>query len=203
MGEFGTNCYAVESEGKNAVMIDCPCMADRLFEQLGKYGLSLKKILLTHGHIDHIMAAAELSALTGAEIYIHEEDLPKITDTQLNLAAQFGMEYSPAEKVKTFTDGDRITQDELAFTVMHTPGHTPGSVCFFIDDIMFSGDTIFAGSIGRTDFSDGDFIAMSKSLAKIKAIEGEYTVLAGHGPQTTLSQEKRSNMYLLGRPAGY
>lgn len=203
MGEFGTNCYAVESEQKNAVMIDCPCMADRLYGQLQKYGLTLKKILLTHGHIDHILAAGELSRLTGAEVFIHEDDLPKITDTRLNLAEEFGIPYTSIESVKTFADGDTLTLDEVEITVLHTPGHTPGSVCFFAEDFLFSGDTLFAGSIGRTDFIDGDFVAMSKSLAKLNEIEGEYTLLAGHGPQTTLSAEKKTNMYLLGRPLGY
>lgn len=202
MGQLGTNCYVVESELHNGIMIDCPCMAQSLYEQLDKYGVTLKKILLTHGHIDHIGAAAELSALTGACVLIHHEDRNMLCSKTLNLAAEFGMDYTQPEHIHTFDDDALITLDELSIAVMHTPGHTPGSCCFFVDEFMFSGDTLFAGSIGRTDFSGGDMLKMGSSLRSINEIPADYRVMPGHGPETRLSAEKQNNLYLSGRIMG-
>ncbi|MGN0675297.1 MAG: MBL fold metallo-hydrolase [Oscillospiraceae bacterium] len=204
-GVFAVNCYIVVTEAKNAVMIDAPWGAERLLAEIEKQGAKLKKILLTHGHCDHIESLAEIAEKTGAEVYIHTLDEPKLTDPYTNLseffAAYLDESAKPYDKAHCVSDGDVITQDELSFTVMHTPGHTSGSVCYIADDVIFSGDTLFKNSIGRTDMPDGNYKALSESLKKLESFKGEhddYRLLSGHGDDSTLNCEKRSNPFLNG-----
>ena len=202
MGMFAANCYIVISETGNAVVIDAPDSADNIIAEAEKNGASIKKILITHGHCDHIDALAELAEKTGAEVFIHTLDAPKLTDPQMNLSNYFSdVLEKPADhydKAVTVSDGDVITQDELSFKVLHTPGHTSGCVCYIIDDVMFSGDTLFRGSIGRTDMPDGNYSVLSKSLAMLTEIEEDYRVLSGHGEETSLEREKQLNPFLGG-----
>ena len=161
MGAFGVNCYAVVSEKKNAVLIDAPCNADGIIGMMKENGFTLKKILLTHGHFDHIGAAEELREKTGCEVYIHSNDASKLSNQTMNLSAFFRMPpVDPVEEYKTLSHNDIIEQDELKFRVMLTAGHSSGSVCYIIDDIIFSGDTLFRLSAGRTDMRDGNFQAL-------------------------------------------
>lgn len=202
MGMFAANCYIVISETGNAVVIDAPDSADNIISEAEKNGASIKKILITHGHCDHIDALAKLAEKTGAEVFIHTLDAPKLTDSQMNLSNYFSdVLEKPADhydKAVTVSDGDVITQDELSFKVLHTPGHTSGCVCYIIGDVMFSGDTLFRGSIGRTDMPDGNYSVLSKSLAMLTEIEEDYRVLSGHGEETSLEREKQLNPFLGG-----
>ena len=202
MGMFAANCYIVISETGNAVVIDAPDSADNIIAEAEKNEASIKKILITHGHCDHIDALAELAEKTGAEVFIHTLDAPKLTDSQMNLSNYFSDVLEKPEdhydKAVTVSDGDVITQDELSFKVLHTPGHTSGCVCYIIDDVMFSGDTLFRGSIGRTDMPDGNYSVLSKSLAMLTEIEEDYRVLSGHGEETSLEREKQLNPFLGG-----
>ena len=194
-----TNCYIVASQQNNAVLIDAPADADYIIEQLEFYGVTLKKIFITHGHFDHIGAVADLVEKTGCEVYIDIFDKNKLSDNSGALANLFRIAgyRSYTGEVNTFNDGDILTLDELEFKVMETPGHSSGSVCFICQDNIFTGDTLFAKSQGRTDFPDGDEELMKKSLAKIASIEEDLHVYPGHMSTSTLKEEKRFNPYLI------
>lgn len=196
LSEIGTNSYIVETESKNAVLIDAPADADYIISQLREYGLNLKKILLTHGHIDHTGAVCDLAYKTGCEVYIHSADNSKLYDAELSLSNFLGIHLKPYRNAKTFDDGDIIVQDELEFEAVSTPGHTSGSVCYICGDVMFSGDTLFYRSVGRTDMVDGDSETLIKSLNKLKEIKFDYTVYSGHGAPTSLADEKAFNPYM-------
>ena len=198
VGMLSVNCYIVVSDSQNAAVIDPGGEAERILDYLQTNKLTLKRILLTHGHIDHIGAVKVLKDRTGAEIYIHDLDAEMLNDPVKNLASPFRMAYQPVSPDHTFSDGSRISLDEITFTVMHTPGHTKGSSVFLTGTTMFSGDTLFQGSIGSTDFYGGDYEAMQRSLKKLSELETDYTVLSGHGEKTTLGEEKKYNPYLGG-----
>jgi len=203
-GMFAVNSYLVVSEKNNAVLIDAPEGAEGILAEIENQGVKLNKILLTHGHCDHIESVAVLAEKTGAEVFIHTNDAPKLTDSYLNLSEYFSMymdEVTHYEHGICVDDGDTIIEDELTFTVFHTPGHSSGSVCYILDDVMFSGDTLFRDSIGRTDMPDGNPIKLFASLKTLEQFEGrhgDYRLLAGHGPESTLNREKLLNPYLRG-----
>ena len=192
-----TNSYIVASNSNNCVLIDAPDDAGYILEQIGLFGLLLKKIFLTHGHFDHIGAVAELVRRTGCEVYIHQNDLARLADGDASAGRVFGI--SGAEgfaEGKPFGDEDVLTLDELEFDVLHTPGHTPGSCCFIVKDCMFTGDTLFARSIGRTDLPGGDMAQMHRSLKKILDLGGDLKIYPGHMKVTSLDKEKKLNPYL-------
>lgn len=192
-----TNSYIVVSEKMNAVLIDAPDDAEYILNCLKEAGVVLKKILLTHGHCDHINAVAELVKATGCEVYIHELDNKMLRGSEDNLGLYINSEpCNTYDKAITVKDGDRIDLDEITFGVMHTPGHTPGSVCYIADGCMFSGDTLFCCSIGRTDFPGSNINDMKDSLKKLAALEDDYRLLSGHGESSMLSYEKEDNAYL-------
>lgn len=195
----GTNSYIVAGEQGNAALIDAPDDADYILSELQARKLTLKKILLTHGHFDHIGAVSELADLTGCEVYVHEADISKLTDVNGSLVTHFGLnEFNEYKNAKAFKDGDIINMDELEFRVIHTPGHTSGSVCFAVGDDMFTGDTLFARSIGRTDMPDGNISQMMNSLKKLASFNKNYNVYPGHMSATTLEYEKKYNPYMRG-----
>ncbi|MGN0666868.1 MAG: MBL fold metallo-hydrolase [Huintestinicola sp.] len=201
LSSFGVNSYIVVSETGNGVLIDAPDDAGYILKTLREKNIRLKKLLLTHGHFDHIAAAAEIVRQTGAHVYIHKADAPKLSDSRLNLTDFFHLpDVEPVYGENTVSDGDVITQDELSFQVLHTPGHTSGCVCYIIDDIMFCGDTLFKGSIGRTDTPDGNFEVLDNTLKMLYEFKGryeDYVLCSGHGPTSKLSTEKKTNPYLI------
>ena len=193
-----TNSYLVASEKGNAVLIDAPADAGYILEQVEFYGLTLKKIFLTHGHFDHVGAVADLVDATGCEVYISVFDKDKLYDEEGMLVHHFmvrGYKKYTGDVI-TFTENDILTLDELEFDVLETPGHTRGSVCFICEDSMFSGDTLFARSCGRTDLPDGDPDAMKRSMKKIYDLGGNLKVYPGHMQLTTLDAERKYNYYL-------
>lgn len=208
-GIFAVNCYLVISEAGNAALIDAPEGAERILAAAEKNGAKIKKILLTHGHCDHIESLAEIAERTGAEVYIHELDAGKLTDNYTNLSeffAGYQESVTPYSGAACLSDGDTVELDELTFTVLHTPGHSSGSVCYVIDDVMFSGDTLFKNSIGRTDMPDGNQIALFDSLKLLEDYRGEhedYRLLSGHGAESTLKRERDSNPFLNGNMFDY
>ena len=192
-----TNSFVVTDDLDSCVLIDAPDDADYIMETLSSLGLTLDKILLTHGHFDHIGAVADLIEKTGCKVYIHSGDLQKLKEGDAMLGRFFGASgFKPVHDAETFEDGDVIREGELEFTVLHTPGHTSGSCCFMIGDCLFTGDTLFRRSIGRTDMPDGNYDLMKRSLERLCYLNGSFTVYPGHMGTTTLEEERHYNPYL-------
>ena len=191
VGQLGTNCFLLIDEETNcAALIDPGDNATQLAELVRANAVTLTHILLTHGHYDHTTAAPALAKeFPEAKVYIHELD-----------ADGTGIQERPmrgaVENLHFYADGDTVKVGNLPLNVLHTPGHTPGSVVLTVEDVMFSGDTLFAGSCGRVDFPGGDAQAMLRSLKRLYQLEGDYTVLPGHMEGSTLRRERASNMYM-------
>lgn len=187
LGDYQTNCYAVWEDGsKSCCVIDPGYEPETVFAFLSREGLTLEAILLTHGHFDHVGAVRDLVAETGCRVFIHPEDLS--LPTMLTAGT---IPYTD-----TYGEGSVLNLAGLTFRVLHTPGHTPGSVCLLTGDTLFSGDTLFAGSCGRTDLPGGSRAKMMDSLKRLSSLEENYRVLPGHGPGSTLLDEKQYNPYL-------
>lgn len=187
MGAYQTNCYIIhEQHSAGCCVIDPGCNPETILDTLDALGLTLEAILLTHGHFDHVGAVRDLAADTGCQVYICAEDLA------LPQQLTAGVLYH----TQTYAEGTRLHLAGLDITVLQTPGHTPGSVCLLIDDTLFTGDTLFAGSCGRTDLPGGSWEQMRRSLDRLASLEPNYWVLPGHGESTSLSDEKKHNPYL-------
>ena len=197
VGMLQANCYLVAEAGGDAVVIDPGAEAERIIEAVRSRDLKVKHILLTHVHFDHMQAAADVAAATGADILAPEGDWPALTDPQLSLCHMLpgggSQTLSAAGKLR---DGEVVEAGKLRLTVLHTPGHTPGSCCFLCGDVLFTGDTLFRGSVGRTDFPGGSYDALKRSLDRLAALPGDYTLLPGHDDATTLAEERAGNPYM-------
>ncbi|MEG0508088.1 MAG: MBL fold metallo-hydrolase [Eubacterium sp.] len=198
VGPMASNCFIAWDENtKDAVIIDPGFEDDRIMETVNKHGLKVDKILLTHGHFDHIGGLEKTKALTGAKVYIYVDDADTLTSAGKNLSTMVGkpMNLAPADVL--LHDGDEIKiSPEITFKTLHTPGHTEGSCCFIADDVIFSGDTLFQGSIGRTDFPGGNYGQMMNSLNKLVHYNSDMTVLPGHGEDTDIAYEKARNPFI-------
>lgn len=188
----GSNSYIVTEDGKDAVVIDPS--GENVSERLEVLSLNCKYVLLTHGHFDHVGGCKTL-ADTGAKIYCGEEEKDLIFSPEyLNM---FGGVYVPKFEVdKTVKGGEKLNLCGLPVEVMAASGHTKGGVCYIINDCIFTGDTLFQGSVGRCDLPYGDFNKLSKSLAKLNALKGDYKLYCGHGDDSTLDIERKYNPYL-------
>ena len=185
LGAYQTNTYIVENGG-HCVIIDAGYAPEVILRFLRDHNLMADAILLTHGHFDHVGAVRDLAAELGCPVYLHEKELsmpPMMT-------------AGPLYYTHTYGEGDRLRLAGIAFRVLHTPGHTPGSVCLIAENHLFSGDTLFAGSCGRTDLPGGDWATIRKSLTRLAGMENDYLVHPGHGESTTLAQEKQYNPYM-------
>lgn len=189
VGILQTNCYILSKNGK-AIIIDPGAKAERILAALGD--LDLVAILLTHAHFDHIGAINDILSVKNVPVYLHEDDVPLMADPTLNYS--FPKRFIVEQP--TINYPSVLTLGEFRFEVLETPGHTDGSICLIIDDLMFSGDTLFMQSIGRTDLRTGNPTKMKQSLKKLKALDQNYTVYPGHDDPTTLSEEKAHNIYL-------
>lgn len=195
ISDCGANCYLVKTSC-SALVID-PFEADgRAVDFLNENDLQNKYILLTHCHFDHILGANELRELTGAKIAIGEKDAKGLSDPGLSLSGFVGLPQEPFSADILLSDNEILNLGDTAVKVIHTPGHTLGSVCYILEDVIFSGDTLFKGSIGRTDFPTGNFSALKESLNRLKGLEKDYVIYSGHGAPTTLFSEIQSNPYM-------
>jgi glyoxylase-like metal-dependent hydrolase (beta-lactamase superfamily II) len=203
VGPLQCNCYIVGDPGtREAIVIDPGDDADRLAESLAAKELTVTAIVATHAHFDHIVAAERLRALTGAPFYLHAEDKPLLAWMQESGRLFLGMELPPPPEVDTEArEGDRLQAGSVGLEVVHTPGHSPGSISLITNGAVFSGDTLFAGSIGRTDLPGGDTQALLDAVKdKLFRLDGGLVVYPGHGPATTLGAEQETNPFV-GRQA--
>ena len=201
LGVFASNCYiAAARAGDAAVVIDSGEGAGEVIkERLAAHGLRLEALLLTHGHIDHIWGAADVADAAGVPAYIHPDDRYMLDDpgAALGRMGMGKMQIATPADVRDLADGDRFRFGDLEIEVRHTPGHTPGHCVFVTNGILFSGDLIFQGSIGRTDFPGGDLDQLLSGIrAKLWPLTDETAVYPGHGPPTTVGVEKRTNPFL-------
>lgn len=187
LGDYQTNCYIVHEENStDCLIIDPGYEPEIISSYLEENGLTPEAILLTHCHFDHVGAVKDLAAQYDCKVFLDKKELtmpPMLTNGPLYYTDGYG-------------DGDTLTLAGIPIQVLETPGHTPGSVCLIMEDTLFSGDTLFAGSCGRTDLPCGDARAMRDSLRRLAALSENYRVCPGHGPSSTLNREKQTNPYL-------
>jgi glyoxylase-like metal-dependent hydrolase (beta-lactamase superfamily II) len=199
-----TNAYIVASEADGlAVLVDAPPDPERVGAVVAEHGLAVMGILLTHGHIDHSGGSGALAVSTGASVYVHPDDDFLTLHPSEQLAAMFGMtppgSYDLPSRYESLADGQTLDLAGLSFEVRHTPGHTPGHCCFLVADqeTLFSGDQLFAGSVGRYDLPRGDGPTLFRSMRdKVMTLDDDVRVLPGHGPETTIGRERRTNPFL-------
>lgn len=193
VGQIGTNCYLLEDpDAKTCAVIDPGDNADGIDREIRKAGLSLAMILITHGHFDHVLAVPGLlTKWPDVPVYIHKREV-----NWEGKGDQY-MLLGPVPNIKTVGEGDVIDFAGHPIQVLHTPGHSPGSLCYLVGDILFAGDTLFAGSCGRTDFIGGSVSQILASLKRLAGLEGNLRVCPGHDRLTSLDAERAHNPFVL------
>lgn len=198
LGSLGTNCYIVNAETTNqCYIIDPGAEGESLVKALKDNEMKPLGVLLTHGHGDHIGGVQAIVDAFHIPIYIHKADEEFLTDPSLNLSAHMGLDIRVTGEVKLIKEDDVISWDGLSFTVIETPGHTPGGVCFYGEGILLAGDTLFQNSVGRTDFPYSNFKDLEKGIKeKLYVLPDDTTVYPGHGPETSIGLEKQYNSFV-------
>lgn len=197
---FGSNAYLLISNGVG-LLIDTGGHEEMILSFLKEKDIKLKTIIYTHGHVDHILGTSLLKEETGASLMIHREDGPMLTDSKKNLSFYLSgmggdVEGPPADHL--LEDGERQELEEIELKVLHTPGHTPGGIALLGDGILFSGDTLFAQGVGRTDFPGGSMETLMDSIkSKILTLDDSTCVYSGHGPESTVGRIKQENPFIL------
>ena len=197
VGSMEVNCYVVfGTEFKEAVVIDPGADADKILQVIEDKQLTVQSVINTHGHVDHIGANQEVIEATGAELLLHKADAEFLTDPELNFSTQLGREVISPTADSLLEEGSAVTTSDFKLEVIHTPGHTPGGICLQGEEVLFTGDTLFAMGIGRSDFPYASREELRNSLDKLMQLTGNLQVYPGHGPLSTLEKVKKKNMYL-------
>jgi len=202
VGPLETNCYlAIDANTKDALLIDPGADANELLAILDDEKVDLRGVILTHGHGDHIGAVAKIIAEKNVPLWIHSDDAAMLTDSEKNLSAMLGLSVTSEHPYSLFADGDILQSGSIQVKVLHTPGHTRGGVSFFIQNennpILFSGDTLFKGDVGRCDLPGGSWETLRKSiLDKLYVLPDNTVVYPGHGLSSTIGNEKITNNYV-------
>lgn len=196
LGSYQTNCYIIFNKENEAIIIDPGAQADDILKAVEERNLKVTKILLTHAHPDHFGALEEVRNALNVPAYIHHIDEEMLEKRSGELSSMLGIKSEPLTADKLLNDGDVIKFGDKDIKVIFTPGHTPGGVCYLIDNILFSGDTLFQGSIGRTDLPGGDYDVILNSLKNLIKLPDDTIVLPGHGPESQISFEKLNNPFI-------
>lgn len=196
VGPLQANCVIVADEAsQKAMVVDPGDEPDMITGTINAMGLTVEIIVCTHGHFDHMGVVGDVKKETGARVAIHRDELELYRGAQ-DLAAFWGHSLdAPPEPDILLSEGDTLTIGDLSFNILHTPGHSPGGICIYGENMVISGDTLFMGSIGRTDFLGGDMEKMKQSFRRLMTLPEGTNVLPGHGPATTIGREKRENMF--------
>ena len=196
VGPLESNCFIVGDErSKRAMIVDPGDEPDRIMSAVGEEGFSVDYLVCTHAHFDHVGAVPDVRKETGAKILVHKDELD-IYHAARDMAAFWGYDMEPLPEPDLLVkDGDEIKLGALLFRVLHTPGHSPGGACLFGEGVVITGDTLFAGSVGRTDFHGGDMTMLKQSFGRLLALPPDTKVLAGHGPASTIGRERSENFF--------
>ncbi len=196
VGELSENCHILIDNRGDCLIFDPGDEAERIIGEIKSQNLSPKAVLLTHGHFDHIMATNSIKKEFNIPVIIGECDEEMLSDDLKNASALIGFHVDKIIADKKVNDNEVIDIGSFRIKVISTPGHSKGSVCYVIDNLMFSGDTLFKNSVGRSDLFGGNAMRLMQSLEKLKNLEGDYEIFSGHGQNTTLFQEKNQNPWL-------
>lgn len=193
LGAYQTNTYILENEGR-CVVIDPGYAPDAILKFLAQRDLTIDAIMLTHGHFDHVGAVEKILEATGCRLWLSKKDWRQDADPATS--AFYPLANRELSNMRFYAEGDEISAAGMTFTVLETPGHTPGSVCLLTENVLFTGDTLFAGSCGRTDLPGGSWTTIQDSLRRLSALDDALRVYPGHGDSTTLAAEKQYNPYM-------
>ena len=197
VGPMAANCYILAcEETKAAMVIDPGADAARILSVISENSLQLNLIINTHAHVDHIEADSDLKEKTSAPLCIHSADADMLVNPQENLSFFIGSPVSAPAPDRILADGDILEAGTLHLEVMHTPGHSPGSICLLSNECIFTGDLLFSGGIGRYDFPGSSYTTLMNSLQKVMELDDKLVVYPGHGPTTTIGDERRANPFL-------
>ncbi|GHT52218.1 MBL fold metallo-hydrolase [Endomicrobiia bacterium] len=197
-GSLDENCYVVyDSKSLNAAIIDPGEDGDKVIVGIKKGGLKPEILINTHGHYDHVISDDAVRAEFQIPLAIHRDDVHMLSDVYKNGSAMFGTSGIVKNHDMLLEDNQKVKLSFTSFKVIHTPGHTKGGICLLFDGFLITGDTLFAGTIGRTDLDGGDYEEMASSLSKIKNLDPSLIIYPGHGSSTTLANELRYNQYLI------
>ncbi len=197
VGPLEENCYVVGDEKtKQAIVIDPGDEPDRIIELIKNNGFEVSTIICTHAHFDHIGVVGDIKKVTDAKILLHKDDI-ELYEGAKDQAAFWGYDLDDIPHPDGFlNEGNEVKAGNLIFKVLHTPGHSPGGICLYGEGVVITGDTLFQGSVGRTDFQGGDIIKLRESFKRLLDLPEDTTVLSGHGPETTIGIEKRENLFV-------